>query len=42
MSEANVEPIAMTLWFRDDNLVRARSFLDPTAATEAAESERAA
>ncbi len=34
------QPVAMTLWFRGDKLVRARSFLDPTAATEAARQER--
>ena len=30
------QPMAMALWFRDGKIARARSFLDPAAATEAA------
>jgi ketosteroid isomerase-like protein len=36
------QPIAMALWFRGDKIDRAQSFLDPTAAIEAAGQERAA
>ena len=36
------QPVAMTLWFRDDKLAQARSFLDHTAAIEAAGQERTA
>jgi ketosteroid isomerase-like protein len=34
------QPVAMVLWFGHDKLARARSFLDPAAATEAAGHER--
>jgi ketosteroid isomerase-like protein len=36
------QPIAMVLWFRDDKIARAHSFLDVAAAIEAAGQEKTA
>jgi ketosteroid isomerase-like protein len=43
MSDAKLDqPVSMVLWFRDDQIARAQSFLDPSAAIEAARQERTA